>query len=100
MEPQAGAECHGPGQAIGGNLMPGQHLMLWAKICTQAEQGIIDHEAVIADDDGGAPDRVHAGQVALRNEAQRARGRLARGKARRGKRGGRGGKQWAACNHG
>ncbi len=74
--------------------------MLWAKIRAQAEQGIIDHEAVIADDDGCAPDWVHAGQVALRNEAQRARGGLARGKARRGKRGSRGGKQWAACNHG
>ena len=79
--------------------MPCQHLVLWAKIRAQAEQGIINHEAVIADDDGGAPDRVHAGQVALRNEAQRARGGLARGKARRGKRGGRGGKQCTACDH-
>ncbi len=65
--------------------MPRQHLMLGAEIRPQAKKRIINHEPVIADDHRGAPDRVHAGEIALWNEAQRACGGLARGKAWCGK---------------
>ena len=73
MEAQPLAQPQGPAPPVGPALESLDHLGLRPEIGIEAEQCVIDEEAMRARDAGSRPDRVERGEIGLWREAQQAR---------------------------
>jgi predicted amidohydrolase YtcJ len=70
VEFQALAQLEGPQPVVGAFGPALDHLRLDLGVLVGAEQGVVDHVAVVAAHVGGGPDRVQDGQVGVRHDAQ------------------------------
>jgi hypothetical protein len=73
MEFQAVAQHEGIGLLVVRDVPLVDHLRLHVAIVVQAEQGVVDQQAVVAGHVGGGPDRVEDLEVAVQHGAYRAR---------------------------
>ena len=82
---QAVAQGEGIGELVGGDLGRVDHLRPDLALGIGGEQGVVDHVAVVADDEGGVPDRIEDLQVGVHDDAQHRLGldRNGRGQHRR-----------------
>ena len=67
---QAVAQGEGVGELVGGDLGRVDHLRLDLALGVGGEQRVVDHVAVVADDEGGVPDRIDDLQVGVHDDAQ------------------------------
>ncbi len=84
---EAGAQGEGIGELVGGHLGRVDHLRPDRAVGIGGEQRVVDHVAVVADDEGGVPDRIEDLQVGVHDDAQH---RLRLGRTGGGQHGGDG----------
>ena len=71
VEFQAVAQREGPGELVGRDGPGVDHLRLDLEVSVQRKQRVVDHVAVVADDEGRGPDRIEDLQVRMHDHAQR-----------------------------
>jgi len=76
FEALAQSEC--VTELVVANLPCFDHLWSWPELAVHREQRVVDHVTKIARDVDAAPIRVEAGEIGLRDEAQRRVGALLR----------------------